>query len=160
MKSRGWLLQTMTEIRQEFPNKKIFWLGESLGSNYAIRMAAKHPELVDGLILSAPTIRRHHSAPVKLMTDVCVNTCLRQTSNCHWKLMPVDTWRMILRLFRLFWLIRWCASRLVHMIIIRRKSDQNTLPYADEIKNNLPILVIQGTLADGYRRLQQRDDGP
>lgn len=141
------LLKTVTEIRQEFPDKKIFWFGESLGSNYAIRMAAKHPELVDGLILSAPTIRRHHGAPVKLVTDMCVNTVVAPNKQLSLKAYATGFLTddpKIISDYLADPLMRKSLSP--HELLSGRKVIKSTLSYADEIKGNLPVLVIQGTV--------------
>ncbi len=141
------LLQTMKDIRAEYPTKKIFWFGESLGSNYAVRMAATHPELVDGLILSAPTIRRHHSAPAKLMTEMCINTVVNPSKQLSLKKYAVNYLAddpKITSDYLADPLMRKSLSP--QELLSCRKVIKTTLPYADEIKNNLPILVIQGTL--------------
>ncbi len=141
------LTETMKQIRSEFPGQRVFWLGESLGSNYAVRMAARHPELVDGLILSAPTIRRHHGAPPKLITDMCVNTLVapnRQLSLKAYATGFLTDDPKIISDYLADPLMRKKLSP--RELLSGRKVIKSTLPYADEIKNNLPVLVIQGTM--------------
>ncbi len=41
-------------VRTKYPNARLIALGESLGCTFCVKLAAEHPELVDGLILSAP----------------------------------------------------------------------------------------------------------
>lgn len=43
-------------IRQKYPNTKIVALGESLGCTFCVRLAAEHPELISGVVLSAPAV--------------------------------------------------------------------------------------------------------
>ena len=141
------LAETLKEIRSEFTGKKVFWLGESLGSNYAVRIAAKHPELVDGLILSAPTIRRHHGAPAKLMSDMCVNTLIapnKQLSLKNYASKYLADDPKIINDYLADPLMRKSLSP--RELLSGRKVIKSTLPYAEEIKNNMPVLVIQGTL--------------
>jgi acylglycerol lipase len=58
--------------RRHFAGLPVFVAGESLGGSIAIRLAARHPELVDGLILSAPAIRMYHSVPRRTLTDAAI----------------------------------------------------------------------------------------
>src|SRR5262249_17369467 len=43
--------------------------GESLGGALALRLAAQRPDLVDGLILSAPAIKHRHQIPLTTIAD-------------------------------------------------------------------------------------------
>jgi alpha-beta hydrolase superfamily lysophospholipase len=54
------LARVARELRNIYPGIPLFVAGESLGGTVAVRLAAKHPELVDGLILSAPALKHHH----------------------------------------------------------------------------------------------------
>ena len=51
------LVALTTRLRQKFPKTAIFVMGESLGTTYCIKLAAEHHELVDGLLLSGPTVQ-------------------------------------------------------------------------------------------------------
>jgi len=44
-------------LREMHPDLKLFVCGESMGGALAIRLAVNNPELVDGLVLSAPCIK-------------------------------------------------------------------------------------------------------
>jgi Lysophospholipase len=55
----GDLVKLLQGIREREPNKKIFLIGESMGGALAIRVAATHPELVDGIACSAPAWQLH-----------------------------------------------------------------------------------------------------
>lgn len=43
-------------IRQKYPNTPLIVLGESLGCTFCVKLAAEHPELADGIVLSAPAV--------------------------------------------------------------------------------------------------------
>ena len=43
-------------VREDHPDLPIYLAGESLGATPCLRLAAKHPELVDAIILSGPAI--------------------------------------------------------------------------------------------------------
>ncbi len=44
-------------IKQKYPNSKIVALGESLGCTFCVHLAAEHPELISGVVLSAPAVQ-------------------------------------------------------------------------------------------------------
>ncbi|HEY9756987.1 MAG TPA: alpha/beta fold hydrolase [Oculatellaceae cyanobacterium] len=47
----------LKKLHSEFPGKKIYLLGESIGANMGIWVASKDPDLIDGLILASPCIK-------------------------------------------------------------------------------------------------------
>ena len=49
-------------VHKTHPGMPVFLLGESMGGGVVIQVAAKHPELVDGLISSVPAQERYHKA--------------------------------------------------------------------------------------------------
>ena len=51
------LSEIAQRLRQAYPGVPLFVAGESLGGTVALRLSAHHPELVDGMILSAPALR-------------------------------------------------------------------------------------------------------
>lgn len=53
------LSKLLQRIREKEPDKKIFLIGESMGGALAIRLASEHPELVDGIVCSAPAWQLH-----------------------------------------------------------------------------------------------------
>ena len=56
-KSYADIVLVARELKAKYPNVPLYALGESLGTAYCVRLAADHPELVDGLILSGPTVK-------------------------------------------------------------------------------------------------------
>jgi alpha-beta hydrolase superfamily lysophospholipase len=56
--SRSDLLTLIRATKEEHPDIPVFLLGESLGADMAIYAASQIPECVDGVILSAPAIKR------------------------------------------------------------------------------------------------------
>lgn len=44
--------------RGKYPNLPLYCIGESLGAGMAIRAAAEHPTMIDGLVLSSPALKR------------------------------------------------------------------------------------------------------
>lgn len=51
-------LEQLTKlIKERYPDSKVVLMGESLGCTYCVRLAAEHPDLVYGIILSAPAVK-------------------------------------------------------------------------------------------------------
>lgn len=50
----GDVSKLLTNIHKEYPDYKVFLIGESMGGALAIRIAAENPALVDGVVCSAP----------------------------------------------------------------------------------------------------------
>lgn len=48
-------------IKTKYPNLRLIALGESLGCTFCVRLAGEHPELVNGIVLSAPAVRINRS---------------------------------------------------------------------------------------------------
>jgi alpha-beta hydrolase superfamily lysophospholipase len=62
------LLAVLATLKKRHPDLKLYCLGESIGSNLAILLAAKQPDLVDGLILASPCVKRiQHLGPRALL---------------------------------------------------------------------------------------------
>lgn len=66
------LRQLAGTLRQRYPGIPLFLAGESLGGTLALRVAARHPDLVDGLILSAPALKHRHHIQWKTIADVAI----------------------------------------------------------------------------------------
>lgn len=56
-KSYQAIVNLATAVRKKYPDVPILVAGESLGCTFAVRLGAEHPELVTGLILSAPAVK-------------------------------------------------------------------------------------------------------
>ncbi len=51
-------LEQLTKlVKEKYPNSKVVLLGESLGCTFCVRMAGDHPDLVYGIVLSAPAVK-------------------------------------------------------------------------------------------------------
>lgn len=59
-KSYDDIVQLATLVKQKYPNTRVVALGESLGCTFCVHLAAEHPELISGVVLSAPAVRLNH----------------------------------------------------------------------------------------------------
>ncbi|MBZ0186991.1 MAG: lysophospholipase [Candidatus Obscuribacterales bacterium] len=60
-KSYEEIVQLTELIKKDYPDIKLIALGESLGCTFCLKLAADHPDLVSGVILSAPAVRVNKS---------------------------------------------------------------------------------------------------
>ena len=64
------LLWILSSLRQEFPGKKIYCLGESVGANLCFWLASNKPEFIDGVIVSSPCIKKVFHANARMAVDI------------------------------------------------------------------------------------------
>jgi alpha-beta hydrolase superfamily lysophospholipase len=64
------LAAIVDELHRRSPGAPIYVLGESLGASMAIQLAAIRPDIVDGLILSAPGVKLHHCLSLNMVPSV------------------------------------------------------------------------------------------
>jgi alpha-beta hydrolase superfamily lysophospholipase len=57
-------------LRKAYPDKKIFCLGESLGSNLILSLLSHQPQLVDGAILSGLGVKRIIHPQLRCIVDI------------------------------------------------------------------------------------------
>lgn len=60
------LFQVTKELRNDYQDLPIFMLGESMGGAIALRFAALHPELLDGIVCSVPAGKRYKAGTTAL----------------------------------------------------------------------------------------------
>jgi alpha-beta hydrolase superfamily lysophospholipase len=63
-------LALLRKLRSKYPQLPIVCLGESMGANLSVSLAAEHAELVDGLILSSPcAMKRKTMLHLRIIRD-------------------------------------------------------------------------------------------
>lgn len=68
------VVQALNTLHTAYPTKPVFIMGESMGGAIALRVTARHPELVAGLISSVPSGDRFHTTRNKLRVALNVMT--------------------------------------------------------------------------------------
>lgn len=70
--SQADIVSLLKQLKEQFPNLPLFCVGESIGADQAIRAAAAAPEIIDGLVLSSPAIKRRRMMSKQMMTDMAI----------------------------------------------------------------------------------------
>lgn len=139
------LVTLAQHLRIAYPNVPIHFVGESLGSSLAIRMAAQHPELVDGLVLAAPAIKRHsfmHRKMVAQAGSLMYNFRHQLDLTPYVQTFASDDPAILAEMARdPLMRTRMSAGELLKARAIVLK----TLKYAQDISPDTPVLVIQGS---------------
>jgi pimeloyl-ACP methyl ester carboxylesterase len=65
-------MQISQALRRQNPDVPLFLVGESLGGALALRLAARNPDLYDGLILAAPAIRHRYHVSFRSVADTAI----------------------------------------------------------------------------------------
>lgn len=135
-------------MKRDHPDVPLFAMGESLGSSMCIKVAADHPELVDGLILSGPTVKV--SSRMVLDPD--------SMKAAGWALLIHPRFNMSTKSFVKNLVSNdpdivqemlndpLCRKGLTIAELLKTKNFvKQTLFNASKIKAELPVLVIQGS---------------
>lgn len=69
-RSQKEVIGLIEKVRKLHPGLPVYVVGESLGANMAVGLAAARPDLVDGLVLSSPCITRHIFLFAGMVVDV------------------------------------------------------------------------------------------
>lgn len=56
--SQGDIVEVLTALKKMYSDIPVYMMGESLGANLSVWVASTHPDLVDGVILSSPCVKR------------------------------------------------------------------------------------------------------
>lgn len=139
------LAQAMKRAHPEVP---LFAMGESLGTSMCIKLAAGHPELVDGLILSGPTVKVHPLMFLHPDNMLAASWALlihprfnMPTSGFVKNLVSNDS-DIVHEMLN----DPLCRKGLTIAELLKTKAFvKQTLSNASKIKAELPVLVIQGS---------------
>jgi alpha-beta hydrolase superfamily lysophospholipase len=56
-KSYEEIVELVKLVKQKHPDLRLIGMGESLGCTFCVKLAGEHPDLVQGIVLSAPAVR-------------------------------------------------------------------------------------------------------
>ncbi|HEY9713000.1 MAG TPA: alpha/beta fold hydrolase, partial [Chroococcales cyanobacterium] len=138
------LVALAAAARAKYDNLPLYVIGESLGADLAMRLASQKPDLVDGLVLSSPAIkRRYFLGPILNETTAFLSNPKRQVNLRPYirrffsedPLVTQDTLDDPLVRKRL---TAWDLLRTCNAI-------RPALKYADNLSPEIAVLVIQGS---------------
>lgn len=134
-------------LKSDNPRVPLFVIGESLGGHMAVRVASKLPDVVDGIVLSAPAIKAHTfidaHMPVALNEMMLLTNFHKQVSILPYvKRYASDDPKIVKELVNDPMLRKKLT---LTELLQSRSAVYKTLSYVPGMKPNLPILVIQGT---------------
>lgn len=135
-------------LKRDHPNLPLFVMGESLGTSMCVKLAAEHPELVTGLLLSGPTVRinplmvLHPDNVLAAGWALFFHPRFRMSTTSFVKNLVSNDAAIVEELMR----DPLCRKGLTIAELIRTKRFvSRTLPNAAKIRAELPILVVQGS---------------
>lgn len=147
-KSYREVVQLAADIKQKYPTLPMLVVAESLGTSLAIRLASEHPEMVDGLILSAPTVKVH---PLMFIHPKIIGAAT-------FGLFEHPRWQVNTDAFVKYLVSNdpdvveemledpLCRKGLTIMELVKTGNFvRGTLAYARKMKTNEAILIIQGS---------------
>lgn len=142
------VVKLATAVKQRYPDKPLYAMGESLGTSLCLKLAAKHPQLVDGLILSSPTVKIN---PLMFVHPKVIFACtfgyfmeprFQANTDAFVKNLVSNDQDVVNEMVN----DPLCRKGLEIKELLRTdRFVLKTLSYARKIKHNEPVLVIQGS---------------
>jgi alpha-beta hydrolase superfamily lysophospholipase len=147
-KSYEEIVALATKLKQKYPEMPLFAMGESLGTSFCIRLSAEHHDLVDGLILSGPTVQvhplmfLHPSNMAAAAWALFVHPKFKMNTSGFVKNLVSNDPNIINEMLN----DPLCRKSLTIADLLNTQAFvKKTLPFASKIKPDQPILVLQGS---------------
>jgi alpha-beta hydrolase superfamily lysophospholipase len=135
-------------LKRDHPNLPLFVMGESLGSSMCVRLAAEHPELVTGLLMSGPTVKinpimvLHPDNVLAAGWALFFHPRFRMSTTSFVKNLVSNDPDIVEELLR----DPLCRKGLTIAELLKtRRFVSRTLSTAAKIREELPVLVVQGS---------------
>jgi acylglycerol lipase len=137
------LVTLAKKLKEQYPDLTLFCVGESLGADMSLRLASSHPELVDGLVLSSPAIKRQSfvgpiltKAPrmLKPSSQIDLAPYIRKFASEDPQIIEGAMRDPLVR--------KKLSVREIWRSLAVFKA---TLDYARHVPSSIPVLVIQGS---------------
>lgn len=142
--SKDDVVRILQAVRQENPDQKLICMGESLGANMALWVAEEHPELIDGIILSAPCYKtRMHPKP-RWIIDIAKglkNPNKKLDLTAYITPYLSDNKALTVECLKDK---RICRSLSPVELIKAEKTNRNAMLALESIPSGMPILIVAG----------------
>ncbi len=142
-KSHEDMVTLARNIKSNYPGIPFFAIGESLGADMALRLAADQPNMINGLILSAPAVKhRSYVAEIVRTAPAMLSNPFGQIDLAHHIQRRFSNDSRISSSTVCDPLVRKTLSV---MELLRTSGEaKKCLKYARNITGNVPVLVMQG----------------
>lgn len=131
-------------LKAQYPGLPLFVVGESLGADLAIELAATEKNLVDGLVLSSPAVKHHNfCGSLLLETPAFLRNPARQIDLTPYIRRFASNDQRITQGALADPLVRKTLSP--WELLRSTQAMKRTLAYADKIPPTVPVLIIQGS---------------
>lgn len=141
------LVNLATAVKQKYPDKPLVVLGESLGATFCVRLAGEHPELINGMILSAPAVKVNpdmYLSPSDIKAGIAALISMHHELNLHHFITSLVSDRQEVR------------DEMLDDPLILKKAPLFDLLSTDEfvaktaawgktVPKHLPVLILQGS---------------
>jgi alpha-beta hydrolase superfamily lysophospholipase len=143
--SKTELVSLLQKLRSAYPSVPIYGMGESLGANLIVWLSGKHPELLNGVILSSPCIKRYWNLSPQMVLDICIAV---PTPTRQIRLKPyVDPFLSpnpaVVSGYEQDPLIRKTLS--LRELLQSVETNRSTIKAAKNIPQTMPVLTVEGT---------------
>jgi alpha-beta hydrolase superfamily lysophospholipase len=135
-------------LKRDHPNSPLFVMGESLGTSMSVKLAAEHPELVTGLLLSGPTVRinplmvLHPDNVLAAGWAFFFHPRFRMSTTSFIKNLVSNDADVVAELFQDPLCRKWLT---IAELLKTRRFVSRTLHNAAKMRDELPVLVVQGS---------------
>lgn len=147
------------ELHRRNPDIPLYVLGESLGASMAIQLAASRPDVVDGLVLSAPGVKLHHCFSLNMLPSVArmVLDFRHELNIAPYLRNHLSNDQMIITEHLTDKSVRTKFS--IRAIFATCKVVRQTLRTCSRVPGHVPVLILQGgedkmLQPDGAQRLR------
>lgn len=144
-KVRADLIRLLANLNNQYGDKPLFIIGESLGANLALWLASACPQYMDGAIVSSPCVKRRLDLCPTLVVDTfkAAASPHRQVPTTPYARRFLSEDPRIVESYLNDPMIRKTMN--IYESLQSFHTAKTSLWFVDQIPANIPILVVEGT---------------